>query len=67
MPFPDFKKVRHYDYTEILEKICPGQLHDEKRCPKCGAAKFTGKHTEYCCGNIVNIKEHLITLIYVLL
>ena len=61
LPFPDFRNIRNFDFTELLKKICPGQLYDNERCPKCGAAKFTGKHTEYCCGDIENIKNHMIS------
>ena len=61
LPFPDFRNIRNFDFTELLKKICPGQLYDNEKCPKCGAAKFTGKHTEYCCGDIENIKNHMIS------
>ena len=61
LPFPDFRRIRSYNFNKLLKKICPGQLFDNMRCSKCGAAKFTGTHDELCCGNTPNIKKHLIS------
>ena len=61
LPFPDFSKTTSFDCTPFLEFICPGCVHDEKRCKNCGAALFVSDHKETCCKNNINIKDHLIS------
>ena len=60
LPFFDSRNNPNgFDYTALIENICPGFLDPEKCCPNCGAATLNVKLPENCCNNIPNIRDHL--------
>ena len=60
LPFPDSTSDKNFDYSDLLDIICPGIKDENYRCPNCGAITLKSNYKENCCNNISNIKNHMI-------